>query len=447
MAMLDPSASTPAWSLEKRLRVRLMFWFSLLWLVGVGVAVVALREEVGEVLDSALIETAQSLLALPDTAGVTEVMPPPSASIGATDGLVVWQIFDDTGHMQMRSHKAPAQALAGTSDLAGADEPQDLGDWRVVRQASANGRRVVYAAESRSHRKEVIWESSMWLLYPLLAVLPLSAFALRRVLRTAFKTLEPAQASLAGSTAELRPLPVDGMALEFQPLMHAMNSLMERMRNVYEAERRVSAQAAHELRTPLAAARAQAQRMEQLSNDPDQAERARAMVRSLDHVTTVASRTLQLARIESGIAQRHEPVDLRLLATVMLQEFADAGASGRLRLGLVDGAATVLGDIDALGIALRNLIDNALKHAGSQARVTVRADDRSLEVVDDGPGVAPADLARLVRPFQRGTQAIEGSGLGLAMVDIIARQSGAVLELRSPVNAGHGFAATLRFAA
>ncbi len=107
----------------------------------------------------------------------------------------------------------------------------------------------------------------------------------------------------------------------------------------------------------------------------------------------------------------------------------------------------VSGDVDALGIALRNLIDNALKHGGSATRVMVTVAGQQLEVQDDGPGVPPALLAGLVRPFDRGGpgHALQGSGLGLAMVDTIARQSGARLRLRSPVADGRGFAALLDF--
>jgi two-component system, OmpR family, sensor kinase len=446
MSTLDQTVRSPPHSLEKWLRLRLILWFSLLWVAGFGVAVLVLQAEIREVLDSGLIETAQGLVALPEAAGDTVVVAPSAQPPGDPDGVVVWQVFDADGRLQMRSHGAPSEPLGAGATWAGTAEPQDRGEWRVVRQLSADARREVFVAESTSHRHEVIWESSRWLLFPLLAVLPLSAFALRRVLRRGFKTLAPVQAALAEATAELRPLALQGLPVELVPLMQSMNVLMERLRITLEAERTSSARAAHELRTPLAAARALAQRIERMATDPALAQQAHAMASQLDRVTARASRMLELARIESGVARQRHTVDLQLLATMLLQEFAEAGAAGRLHLSSDESASMeVQGDIDVLGIALRNLIENALRHAGPTARVTVHVADRFIEVIDDGPGVAARDLARLVRPFERGALAPEGSGLGLAMVDAIARQSGAVLELHSPDSDGRGFRATLRF--
>ena len=121
--------------------------------------------------------------------------------------------------------------------------------------------------------------------------------------------------------------------------------------------------------------------------------------------------------------------------------------SGRLQWQVHGQPLPVQGDTDALGIALRNLIDNALKHGGDAATVTVRVEGRRLSVDDDGPGVAPDLVAGLVRKFDRGaaSNALAGSGLGLAMVHTVGRQSGARLTLRSPMADGHGFSASMEF--
>jgi len=156
---------------------------------------------------------------------------------------------------------------------------------------------------------------------------------------------------------------------------------------------------------------------------------------------------LQLARVESGVALQHAPVDLVQLALLVADDFAEAQRSGRLLLQVDARPLPVQADIDALGIALRNLIDNALKHGGENARVTVHIDGQTLRVDDDGPGVAADRVAGLVRKFERGSAsfAVTGSGLGLSLVDTIARQSGARLVLTSPLADGHGFSACLRF--
>jgi two-component system, OmpR family, sensor kinase len=446
MSMPDQPVNSRSRSLEKWLRLRLILWLSLLWVAGVGVAIVVLRSEIREVLDSGLVETAQGLAALPEALSSAAIVAPPAHPSAEPESSVVWQVFDGTGRLRMRSHGAPTESLGGGATWAESAMPQDRGEWRVVRQLSANAQREVFVAESTSHRREAVRESSRWLLFPLLAMLPLSAFALRRVLRSGFETLAPARAALTAASAELRPLALRDIPIELVPLMQSMNVLMDRLRSMLESERTSSARAAHELRTPLAAARALAQRMERMTSDPALAQHARAMVVQLDRVTARAARMLELARIESGVARQRDPVDLHLLATMLLQEFSEICVAGRLSLASEDAASVVVqGEVDILGVALRNLIDNALKHAGPTACVTVRVGETFLEVIDDGPGVATQDLARLVRPFERGAIVLEGSGLGLSMVDAIAQQSGAVLELHSPALQGRGFRATLRF--
>ena len=442
MARADAAAP---WWLERRLRRQLLLSLLCLWLLGGAGAFWALHDEIGEVLDSSLEETAQRLLTLPEVALAVSDDQAFVAAFGAHEEHVVYQVFDGGGGLRLRSHLAPRAPLAppGAVGLA------ERGDYRVLSMRHPDARRVVHVAETIAHRREVMWESLPWLLVPLLAVLPLAAWVLHRVLRAGFRTLEPALAAMDGSAApRLQPLPLAGTPQELQPLLSGMNLLIERVRMLVDAERSFAARTAHELRTPLAAARAQAQRLQQqglASGAPELAEPALALVRQLDRITALASRLLQLARIESGVAWQREDVELGLLARMVVDEFAESRLGGRLSLQVDADAGTVSGDADALGIALRNLVDNALRHGGEQGRVRVEALADGLRVRDDGPGVPPGELARLVRPFERGATAAEGSGLGLAMADRVARQSGAELRLRSPIDAGRGFEATLRF--
>ena len=227
----------------------------------------------------------------------------------------------------------------------------------------------------------------------------------------------------------------------------SVNALLARVEGLVAGERAFAANTAHELRTPLAAARTQAQRLALASSDPAAQVPAQALLRQLDRLTRLATRLLQLARIESGVALQHAPVDLVQLATLVADDFSEALRSGRLRLQVQGRPLPVHGDVDALGIALRNLIDNALKHGGDDAVVTVHIAGQSLRVENDGPGVPTAQLPGLLHKFERGNGAVavDGSGLGLSLVATIARQSGARLVLQSPRADGHGFDASLHF--
>lgn len=430
--MSAEGARAGAWRLERRLRARLAALLLLAWALGTGLALYSVREETDEVLDSALTETAQLLLDLPDAAfeaGGEARMP---QGFGPHREYLVYQVFDVQGQMRRRSHQAPPQALV-PPQVRGLSEQ---GPWRV--SAQADGQRRVLVAEPLAHRREVVWETCLWLLLPLLLVLPLGALGLHLVLRGVFGSLRPARQALDRREA----LPLQGMPDELLPLLRAVNEMRERLQAQVEAERSFSARMAHELRTPLAAARAHGQRLLGEADAQKARQHVQALLRQIDRVTALASRLLQLARVDAGLALRREAVDLRLLARLVLDEFAADGQAGRLTLHAEAEDCVVQADLDALGIALRNLLDNALRHGGPAARVELFVEPRALRVRDDGPGLSPQALSEL----EAGQLPAPGrSGLGLPLVRRIAEQSGARLSLRSPLQQGRGFEAELRF--
>lgn len=428
------------WGLQQRLRKQLLAWIGGLWLVGSAAAMAGIWHEATETLNSALEETAQMLLSAP--AGLFASDGEPPAGHGAHEEYVVYQVFDAKGAMRLRSHSAPLQPM----DLNTQDGVRYVGPWYVLTLNAPSGERRVQVAESREHRREVLLGSASWLALALVMVLVLAALAIRVLLTRAFATLEPARQDLSQRLPhDLHPLDVGGLPLELRPWMETVNTLMARVRSTIDAERAFSAHTAHELRTPLAAARAQAQRLALASGDPAERDHAQALVRQLDRITHLATRLLQLARIESGVALQREPVDLVELATMVVDEFAEARRQGRLRVEIRGEHLPIHGDIDALGIALRNLIDNAIKHGGDSASVTLIVEALTLTVIDTGPGLPTDQLPLLGRKFARATSGVDGSGLGLAMVRTIAEQSDAVLELHSPVQQGRGFSASIRF--
>ena len=437
-----PERARP-WSLERRLRRNLLWLLFVCWLAASALMLAGMWRDTRQVLDSALAETAERLLSLPDAAlqgatpvAVQEAADPPRE-------YVIYQVFDSAGRLRLRSHSAPSAALIGTTS----DGLHEVGDWRVFALSRPDASRRALVADALSHRRELLWSSLGWIVAALASVTLLAAGALRILLARAFGSLDEARAELAArQDDDLRPLADASAPLELDPWLHTVNGLMARVRAMLDAERAFAAQAAHELRTPLAAARAQGQRLALTASSDEARRHAEALVRQLDRLTALTARLLQLARIESGVALKREAVDLAQLASLVADEHAAERRSGALVVAVTDGAHVVEGDIDALAIALRNLIDNALRHGRPPVRIEVGA--RSIGVSDDGPGVVPDQLATLVRSFVRGTAAsAEGSGLGLAIVERIARQSGAVLELRQASGgACRGLQATIRFA-
>jgi len=440
---MPEAAPTRTWSLERRISQRLLLALGSLWLLGSAVALAGVWRETSDVLDSALQETAERFLFLPSA-----IVNDPAEQekflhgVGPHEEYVVYQVFGEDGHMQLRSHGAPISALDPDME----DGIRDLRGWRVLTMTRLDGLRHVEVAESLQHRFEVLWGSLGWLIGMLFFVLPLTSWALTRILRAGFTTLEPARAELAQRKPDdFRPLSWSNAPQELQPWLESVNTLLARDQVLLDAERSFAARTAHELRTPLAAARAQAQRIsENIPRGPAH-ESALALVRQLDRLTRLATRLLQLARIEAQAVVRREPVDLVMIATLVVADFAEAVAQERLRLEISGKPEGVIGDVDAIGIALRNLIDNALKHGGEASWVTVVVETLSILVINDGPGVPQETLEKLIRPFERGITAAEGSGLGLSITNAIARQAGGTLELHSPIYGGRGFCAVLRF--
>ena len=438
------ATTAPGWRLQTQLRRQLLLLMAGVWLVAAVGAGLGVWARTDEVLDSALKETAERLLMLPEAALAEPDTAERLAMLGAHDEFVVYQVQDAAGGVQLKSHRAPTQPL----DPGAPDGLRQAGSWLVLSLTAPDGRRRAQVAETGAHRRLVMWDSMGWLLGMLAALLPAAGLGLGWLLRRAFATLEPPRHELENrSLHDLRPLTARHAPAELQPWLTTVNALLARVGDLVDSERAFAANTAHELRTPLAAATAQAQRLVQASTDAATREPAQALLRQLDRLTRLATRLLQLARIESGVAIQREPVDLVQLAVLVIDDFAEAQRSGQLRLQVQGQPMSISGDVDALGIALRNLIDNALKHGGDAATVTVRVEGQRLSVHDDGPGVAPDLVAGLVRKFDRGAAgtATAGSGLGLAMVHTVAMQSGARLTLRSPVADGHGFSASLDF--
>ncbi|WP_218938130.1 sensor histidine kinase [Billgrantia lactosivorans] len=250
---------------------------------------------------------------------------------------------------------------------------------------------------------------------------------------------------------DMRPLDAR-VPRELQELAETLDNLFARQRNSRDALLRYTADASHQLKTPLAGLQS-ASELALKSEDPNAWRRALGEVHDgAARTSRLANQLLSLARLRHvADASRLAPVDLGALLRETLLEWADRDLAGAHDLGLAPLPARpvlVPGEPWALRELLGNLIDNALRYTppGSEITLGLNDEEESVElyIEDDGPGVEPSRLARLHQPFERGgRQDTEGSGLGLAIVDSIARRHGAEwrVENRTP----HGLRITLRF--
>ncbi|RMD64861.1 MAG: sensor histidine kinase [Alphaproteobacteria bacterium] len=446
------------WSIANRLIGTLTFALSALWLAATAASSFVMLQEIGEVFDSALQETAQRLLPLAvdhirDLADnedddkdeewgreITDTLPVP-----AHKEYLIYQVRDVRGHLLLRSHDAP------TAPFPIPLRPgfQDFGDWRYYTETTRDRTLFIQVAERLSKRTEAIQETLLSQVAPLVALIPLTAILIVWTVRRATQPIERVREEIRrrGGT-NLSPIPDTDLPVELVPIIRDVNRLLERLNQALEGERAFAANSAHELRTPVATALAQVQRLiAELGQGPDK-ERAMQIAETLRRLANLVEKLLQLARAEAGIGLSREPVDLLPVVRLLVDEFSRRGDVGsRLRFdtrGLSALPARI--DIDAFGIALRNVLDNALMHGVTDAPIEVTVmPDRSIHVISGGPPVPREVLASLTQRFKRGRARGPGSGLGLAIADAIMRQSGGALELKSPATGrDDGFEVVLR---
>jgi two-component system, OmpR family, sensor kinase len=430
----------------------------LVWLLGgllAGVAVAAIgtywraRDEANALFDHQLQEMVASLTDAPFAAAPAG----PGSTTGA-DALVV-QIWDRNGvqlYLSQPQRELPQHAQLGFTNLH-----TDSGDWRVF-SAFAGGQ-VVQVAQPMRARRELATSMALHTIVPLLAVMPVLGILIWLIIARGLQPLERVATAVSRrSPTQMEPLVERNLPREVQPLVQALNGLLLRLGETLAAQRTFIADAAHELRTPLTAVHLQAQLAERATTDAERRKALADLKSGLERATRLSEQLLTLARAEPGVEGGEaapQPIDLAALAREVIEELAPLAAHRGIDLGLSEtGAASMRGDREALRTLLSNLVDNALRYTGSGGRVDVATgpdgEGFALFVRDNGPGIAPAERARVFDRFYRGQPAgdasVRGSGLGLAIVKRIADRHGATIEL-GPGIAGAGLGVSVRFPA
>lgn len=435
----------PPLSLQRRLVLALGLLLALIWLGAAAVTAVLVRQAVEEVLDSALQETAQRILPLAvadvfgrEEDGATQRL----AKSREHDEFLTYAVRDARGRILLLSHDAdpalfPAWSGAGFSQSA---------THRHYSEEALQGSIRLTVAEPLAHRATVARDLQMGLGLPLLIVLPLAFVVIVLAVHASLAPLRRFRERLAVRGArDLSPVPVDELPAEVVPMADTVNGLLGRLASAFEAERSFAANAAHELRTPLAGAIAQAQRLQAETGDPAAKARAADIESTLKRLTRLAERLMQLARAEGGRLRLDHTSDLRGVARILTDELSRLAGTGRIALTLP--TEPVLSDLDpdVFAILYRNLVENALRHgsAGTPIQVSLSGDG-VLTVANEGPVVPAETLSRLMNRFERADAHTEGSGLGLAIVHAIAQRIGTALVLSSPrPGQASGFEATL----
>jgi two-component system sensor histidine kinase QseC len=428
-------------SLRARLLIALVGVIGTVW---VGVIAFTYRDahrELDELLDRQLSQSARLLVA--QSAHELEELDLDDREIVAPDRQrVAFQVWRGGRDLVLKSVGAPAVPFSSVQQ-GFSDSTADGTHWRVYSQWDRHRRVIVQVAEDHAMRERLAARVAFNTTIPLLLSVPLLAvligWAISRALRPVVALGHEVERR---SPLALDPIAADSVPAEITPLVGRLNDLFSRVQRSFEQERRFTSNAAHELRTPIAALRIQAE----VARDSDDRATTRAalnqVIGACDRLTRLISQLLMLARIdEQAIAKT--PCRLDVIAKDLIAELAPGAIDANQELALqAPEPVEIQGNAPLLTALLRNLLDNALRHGGSPLHVVVsvarRDDSVILSVTDDGKGVPPGALADLGTPFSRpvSTQA-EGSGLGLALVRRIAEWHGGTLEISAGDN-GHG---------
>lgn len=302
---------------------------------------------------------------------------------------------------------------------------------------------VIQIAQDMRVRQALAREAAWRSLLPVVLLLPLLALIVWWVIRHSLTPVQRVRRELAlRQPQDLAPVAEEELPDEIRPLVQELNSLLLRVRLAFEAQQNFVADAAHELRSPLAALKLQLQLLHKAQDKDEQAAAEMHLAQGIERASRLVEQLLDLARQESAEqAASTARVDLRQLVEQALADAAPAAHAKGIDMGLSEdpqqrSTFTVDADAQALKVLLRNLLDNAVKYVPAGGRVDIGwhsdAQGRSLVVEDSGAGIAVSERQRVLQRFVRGSDAAGkagGSGLGLAIVQSIAQASGAELLL------------------
>lgn len=448
------SAGPGRQTLAGRLARTLIFWVGGIWLAGVLAVGWYVGREIDYNFDSELVEVSHRMfdiaLGQVDAAGAQAASAEPviiAAPGTFADAAVPFQVVTPHGRVLARSADTPAAVF----DVPLSAGFADTREWRIYTLRHPARGLFLQVADPLEERSAAVTRTLLGLIVPLVAVLPLLALMLRRIARSELRVLDGLSHEIGLRDGRLlHPIDLPGLPLELQSVSDHVNRLLERLALALDVERALAANAAHELRTPLAAARLRLQTALDHGLARGEVEAALAALQTLSHRT---EKLLQLSRAESSMPFTRDRVDLVLLATTVAQEFwQEDRAIDRLDLITPEqgeGSAPIaLGDFDALAIALRNLVENALHYAQDSPVELVVGPGCRIAVRDSGPGVPPDRLQTLQQRHVRQSVQRAGYGLGLSIVATIAQKHGAQLVLQSPVSGkASGFEARLELQA
>lgn len=409
-------------SISRRLLSLLLAGLVVTGLLTSGATYLKAREELDELFDYQLAQVAHAF------SRQERVAPLPSSDYNYEKeselGVQVWQGGN------LLSATPPRRTLPlqqeGISTVSFRNK-----QWRVF--VLREDTRTIQVTQPIGARREISVDFALRSVIPLLLTLPFFALFIWLSVRNGLRPLIRITDEISHrSPTVLDPIPLIDLPIEVVPLVGHLNLLLGTLASAIEAQRQFVADAAHELRTPLAVVGLQARVLERSSGDAERGESLERLKEGIDRATRLVVQLLVLARIEPDAPAHFSTVALTGLTGEIVAERARIAEEKGVDLGMTDSEAVIItGEEEALRAMLGNLIDNAVRYTlrGGTVDVAVRHREREaiVEVVDTGPGIPIEERERVFNRFFRRGENCSGSGLGLAIVkSAIERHRGTI---------------------
>jgi len=426
-------------SIRWRLFAMLLLATGVIWLSAVVWLQYSTRAQIERVLDSRLAEAGHMVSSLLSNQGLAQAvsqdaegslsLPDFRMFEGEMERQLHCQVWSLRGTLLGQSGGGPQERLSEARE-GFSDASTESGKWRVYTVVNhALGVEIV-VGESMAMRENLVTDVRAGLLWPILVIAPLLALAIWMSVGRGLGPLGTFAAALARrDDQDLSPVSAGPLPPEIRPMGAALNGLLARLARARKRERDFISCAAHELKTPLAGIRTQAQVARVAPEGPMQRHALDQLVGGVDRTARLVSQLLDLARAEDDQTARSPEHTVERIVQQTVTGMQGLARNRDVTLMVEGDAGDVRADPVHLGLALRNVVENAINAAPTGSAVTVALSMRGIEVRDQGPGIDPGDLPHVTDRFYTGKNG-KGTGLGLAIADAALGRIGWALGFR-----------------
>jgi len=351
--------------------------------------------------------------------------------------ILAFQITVESLNFHFKSAIAPEQPLSGIKN-GFSIKSIDGTKWRVFTLSDPEDIIIIRVGEPVSVRTELVEKVTLDLILPMLIALPILAFLIWRIIGHTLSPLNHLATKIKNRYPDqlIRMDSEQTLPDEVKPLLDALNSLLERLNETMENERRFTADAAHELRTPLAGIKTQAQLAMRTDDLSTRSGALQQIIHTVDRCTHMSEQLLAMARLDPDYTLgSHEKIILNNVIKAVCADLAELARNKQIMIDLkLTDNICIRGNSQTLNIMLRNLLDNAIRYISEHGRILIRLAHENGKIIltidDDGPGIAEEMTAHVFNRFYRiRTGDEKGSGLGLSIAKRIADLHGAEIRL------------------